>query len=416
MGGALSSISKLWKEKEYRILMVGLDAAGKTSILYTPLSQSPPFSPVSPLALHLFFNNHDSIFLLEPFFTLLYVSIQRFCPWGRYKLKLGEVVTTIPTIGFNVETVTHGKVNFTVWDVGGRSKIRALYRHYYENTQAIIYVVDSNDRDRIEQASEELNKIFFTDNALEDAVILVLANKQDLPNALSRDEVAAGMKLHDLKKFHLAECFETCATTGAGLLEALDWLSKALDAKRQKLPAIPSGKATLSGLTLEAKDTVFPETDPALLEKREPACDDLDDESFLRAVAEGSLPLASLTHRATLRLIFLQLASITDRSRGRQHAVDAVMTGLRQWMENGGAVFSLTVAYFWIQLVDLAMHLRPSASLDALLASCPWLLNTRLIGDYYTMAKIFNTPESLGAFLPPDVKPLPSVLNFNVIS
>ncbi len=51
-----------------------------------------------------------------------------------YKLKLGEVVTTIPTIGFNVETVQYKKIEFTVWDVGGQDKIRPLWRHYFQNT------------------------------------------------------------------------------------------------------------------------------------------------------------------------------------------------------------------------------------------------------------------------------------------
>merc|ERR1712072_1010538 len=104
------AFTKLWQRmisiKEMRILMVGLDAAGKTTILY--------------------------------------------------KLKLGEVVTTIPTIGFNVETVEYKNISFTVWDVGGQDKIRKLWRHYYQNTQGIIFVVDSNDRDRIEDAREEL--------------------------------------------------------------------------------------------------------------------------------------------------------------------------------------------------------------------------------------------------------------------
>ena len=65
-----------------------------------------------------------------------------------YKLKLGEIVTTIPTIGFNVETVEYKNIQFTVWDVGGQDKIRPLWRHYFSNTQGLIFVVDSNDRDR----------------------------------------------------------------------------------------------------------------------------------------------------------------------------------------------------------------------------------------------------------------------------
>ena len=63
-----------------------------------------------------------------------------------YKMKLGEIVTTIPTIGFNVETVDMFKASFTVWDVSGRGKIRALWRHYYQNTDALVFVVDANDR------------------------------------------------------------------------------------------------------------------------------------------------------------------------------------------------------------------------------------------------------------------------------
>merc|ERR550532_3924194 len=117
-------------QKEIRILMVGLDAAGKTTILY--------------------------------------------------KLKLGEVVTTIPTVGFNVETVEYKNLSFTVWDVGGQDKIRPLWRYYYQGTNGLIYVVDSNDRDRIEDAREELTKMLQEDE-MRDAVLLVFANKQDLP-------------------------------------------------------------------------------------------------------------------------------------------------------------------------------------------------------------------------------------------
>ena len=74
-----------------------------------------------------------------------------------YKLKLGEVVTTIPTIGFNVETVEYKNISFTVWDVGGQTKIRALWAHYFQDTQGIIYVVDSNDPARIEESWKRSN-------------------------------------------------------------------------------------------------------------------------------------------------------------------------------------------------------------------------------------------------------------------
>lgn len=178
MGLAFSHLFDRWfGKKELRILMVGLDAAGKTTILY--------------------------------------------------KLKLGEVVTTIPTIGFNVETVEYKKISFTVWDVGGQDKIRPLWRHYYQNTHGLIFVVDSNDRDRIDNAKEELQRML-NEEELRDAVVLVFANKQDLPNAMSVAEITDKLGLQSMRH---RQWFvqSTCATTGDGLYEGLDWLSRTLN-------------------------------------------------------------------------------------------------------------------------------------------------------------------------------------------
>ncbi|KAM6926580.1 ADP-ribosylation factor 4 [Lycodopsis pacificus] len=177
MGLTISSIfERFFGKKQMRILMVGLDAAGKTTILY--------------------------------------------------KLKLGEIVTTIPTIGFNVETVEYKNINFTVWDVGGQDKIRPLWRHYFQNTQGLIFVVDSNDRERVAESSEELTKML-TEDELKDAIVLVFANKQDLPNALSVSELTDKLGLQTLrhKSWHIQS---TCATQGTGLYEGLDWLSTEL--------------------------------------------------------------------------------------------------------------------------------------------------------------------------------------------
>ncbi|KAL7170219.1 hypothetical protein ACSBR2_035142 [Camellia fascicularis] len=80
-----------------------------------------------------------------------------------YKLKLGEIVTKIPTIGFNVETVEYKNISFTVWDVGGQDKIRPLWRHYFQNTQGLIFVVDSNDQDRVVEARDELHRMLNED-------------------------------------------------------------------------------------------------------------------------------------------------------------------------------------------------------------------------------------------------------------
>lgn len=146
-----------------------------------------------------------------------------------YKLKLGEVVTTIPTIGFNVETVEYKNICFTVWDVGGQDKIRPLWRHYFQNTQGLIFVVDSNDRERIEEAREELSKMVQEDE-LKDAVILIFANKQDLPNKMGVSELTD--KLHLLNQRDKTWYVQaTVALHGTGLYEGLDWLCTELEKK-----------------------------------------------------------------------------------------------------------------------------------------------------------------------------------------
>lgn len=143
-----------------------------------------------------------------------------------YKLKLGEIVTTIPTIGFNVESVEYKNISFTVWDVGGQDKIRPLWRHYFTNTQGLIFVVDSNDRERTAEARDELQKMLQEDE-LRDAILLVFANKQDLPNAMSPAEITSALGLQELrnKKWYIQGAQ---ATNGIGLLEGLDWLSEEL--------------------------------------------------------------------------------------------------------------------------------------------------------------------------------------------
>lgn len=101
--------------------------------------------------------------------------------------------------GFNVETVEYKNIQFTVWDVGGQDKIRPLWRHYFQNTQGIIFVVDSNDRDRVVEAREELQRMLNEDE-LRDALLLVFANKQDLPNAMNAAEITDKLGLHSLRQ------------------------------------------------------------------------------------------------------------------------------------------------------------------------------------------------------------------------
>ena len=121
-----------------------------------------------------------------------------------------------------METVEYKNISFTVWDVGGQDKIRPLWRHYYQNTQGLIFVTDSNDVDRMTDAREELHKMV-NEAELREAVILVFANKQDLPKALGASEVSKKLALDSLRgrTWWVQAC---CATTGDGLYEGLDWL------------------------------------------------------------------------------------------------------------------------------------------------------------------------------------------------
>ena len=172
MGNALGIFSR--QKRVMKTLLLGLDAAGKTTILW--------------------------------------------------KLKLGEIVTTIPTIGFNLERVEHKGISINAWDVGGRDKIRPLLRHYYKGTDALVFVIDSSDKDRIDDAVEELERTLKEDE-LKDCKVVILANKQDLPGALTAKEVTE--KLGNITKNRSQRqipVFPTCAITGEGLIEPFQWL------------------------------------------------------------------------------------------------------------------------------------------------------------------------------------------------
>ena len=199
MGIIASFLRKLGSHSTpIRVLMVGLDNAGKTTILY--------------------------------------------------KLKLGETVTTIPTIGFNVESVEYKSLKFTVWDIGGQESIRQLWKHYYANTDAIIYVIDSNDLNRMKgrptHAKEELHRLLNT-SELSDVKLLVFANKQDLPNAVA-PEILDSSEYLDIRGNIKQEykIFGTIAKdynngsnskqNAKDIYQGLDWLSQALKKKKPK--------------------------------------------------------------------------------------------------------------------------------------------------------------------------------------
>lgn len=173
MGNLIPTIlSNLFGPREVRMLILGLDNAGKTTILY--------------------------------------------------RLQLDEIVETIPTIGFNIETVQYKNIKFQVWDLGGQTSIRPYWRCYYPNTNAVIFVVDSADRDRIGDAKQELY-LMLEEEELKGVTLLVFANKQDLPGAMALDEITEALGLSSIHNRQWT-IIKSSAVKGIGITEGLDWL------------------------------------------------------------------------------------------------------------------------------------------------------------------------------------------------
>ncbi|WKX94505.1 hypothetical protein Q1695_011634 [Nippostrongylus brasiliensis] len=160
------------REREIRVLILGLDNAGKTTIT---------------------------------------------------KKFLGEDLSLVePTLGFNIKTVDFHGFTINFWDVGGQKSLRSYWRNYFEQTDALIWVVDSGDRERLIACQEEL-KSLLTEERLSGATLLVLANKQDLPSAAKVGDIAKLMELEEIKSHHW-RIYSCSAMTGENLLEAVSWM------------------------------------------------------------------------------------------------------------------------------------------------------------------------------------------------
>ncbi|EFJ45157.1 small Arf-related GTPase [Volvox carteri f. nagariensis] len=178
--GLLTIIKKVkQKEKEMRILMVGLDNAGKTTIV---------------------------------------------------KRLNGEDITTIsPTLGFNIKTMTFKGYKLNIWDIGGQKTLRPYWRNYYEKTDALIWVVDSADLARLNDCREELHNLL-KEERLFGASLLIFANKQDIPSALSVVELEKALDIASITKRH-CRVVACSAVDGTGLLEGFDFVVNDISAR-----------------------------------------------------------------------------------------------------------------------------------------------------------------------------------------
>lgn len=165
--------------KEARILVLGLDNAGKTTILK--------------------------------------------------KLSEEDITHIMPTQGFNIKSLMVEGFRLNVWDIGGQKTIRPYWSNYFENTDALIYVIDSSDRRRLEESGTELNELLAEDK-LAAIPVLVFANKQDLLQALPADDIAQSLGLQNIKDrpWNLQAC---SAKTADGLQEGMEWLVGVVQSK-----------------------------------------------------------------------------------------------------------------------------------------------------------------------------------------
>lgn len=193
--------SKL-RSHEFRFLFLGLDNAGKTTILKKLQNQ-----PQS------------------------------------------EIEAISPTLGFAIQTFHYQGYHLNVWDVGGQKSLRPYWKNYFEKTDAIIWVVDSSDMARLSDCKEELDKLL-NEERLHGATILIFANKQDLPGALSAEQIKNHLELHRIST-HSWRIQPCSAYTGDNLLQGLDWAVKDVadriyyhgDAKSTLRPAISPNTA-----------------------------------------------------------------------------------------------------------------------------------------------------------------------------
>lgn len=178
MGALWSVLRDLFAgEKRAKIVVVGLAAAGKTTVLY--------------------------------------------------KLKLGEAAPREhpPTLGSNVERVSRGNLSMEVWDLAGQESLRDMWSVYFSSVNGIALVVDSANRDEAEvgKVRVELEKMLSSED-LRGVPLLVLANKQDLPGAMAPAELTRALALdaiHD-RPWHMRS---TVATRGDGLEDGFAWLA-----------------------------------------------------------------------------------------------------------------------------------------------------------------------------------------------
>ena len=129
-----------------------------------------------------------------------------------------------PTVGFNMRQVTKGKVTIKLWDLGGQPRFRSMWERYCRGVSAIVYVVDSADAENIAVSKTELHDLI-SKPALEKIPLLVLGNKNDLPESLGVDELIEKLNLKALVDREVC-CYSISAKNSVNIDITIDWLIK----------------------------------------------------------------------------------------------------------------------------------------------------------------------------------------------
>ncbi|EGP90562.1 unnamed protein product [Zymoseptoria tritici ST99CH_1A5] len=160
------------KDKEMRILMLGLDNAGKTTIVKKIMNE--------------------------------------------------DVNSVSPTLGFIIKTIDYEGYKLNIWDVGGQKTLRTYWKNYFEKTDTLIWVVDATDRERVDDCRQELKGLLVQERLM-GASLLVFKNKSDVPGCMSEDDIRKGLQLDSIltHKWHILPC---SAMTGLNLQEGLQWV------------------------------------------------------------------------------------------------------------------------------------------------------------------------------------------------
>eukprot|EP00898_Chlorokybus_atmophyticus_P000356 jgi/Chlat1/1320/Chrsp118S01742 len=136
----------------------------------------------------------------------------------------------IPTVGFNMRKVTKGAVTIKLWDLGGQPRFRSMWERYCRGVSAIVYVVDAADLESIDAAKTELHELV-AKPSLAGVPLLVLGNKNDLPNAIGMEDLIARMHLRDIRNREVC-CYSISCKMAHNIDVTLDWLVKHAKTKR----------------------------------------------------------------------------------------------------------------------------------------------------------------------------------------